>query len=174
VLEIGSGTGQHAVYFAARLPHLQWQCSERLPAHLAGMAMWLDEAALPNTPAPLVLDVTEPAWPIHAPVDAVFTANTLHYMPWDAVEALFRHLPQVLKPGSTLLAYGPFNVDGRFTSESNARFDELLRTAVDPRFGLRDVVALDTLARAQGLTLLARHAMPANNQLLVWRLGCSG
>lgn len=166
VLEMGSGTGQHAVYFAARLPHLVWQCSERAP-NLPGIQRWLADAALPNTPAPLALDVTEPCWPT-LQVEAVFTANTLHYMPWSSVQAFFRHLPQVLRPGGLVLAYGPFNVDGRFTSESNARFDAQLRT-IDPSFGVRDVALLNELAYAQGLALLARHAMPANNQLLVWR-----
>lgn len=165
LLEIGSGTGQHAVHMAAALPHWVWQCSE-LAEQLPGLQAWLDEAGLPNTPAPWALDVAAglPA----APHDAVFTANTLHIMGWPEVMRLFAELPRVLAPGGRLLVYGPFNRDGRFTSEGNAAFDAALRQA-DPRRGLRDVEAVDALARAAGLQAVDDLTMPANNRCLVWR-----
>lgn len=166
VLEIGSGTGQHAVYFAARLPHLQWQCSDQA-RHLSGMRLWLDEAALPNTPPPLALDVSEAHWPALR-VDAVFTANTLHYMPAESAAALLARASEVLRPGGLLVAYGPFNVAGRYTSESNARFDEWLRS-VDPRFAIRDMGVLDDQARLHGLHRVGQHDMPAHNFCLVWQ-----
>jgi SAM-dependent methyltransferase len=168
VLELGSGTGQHAVHFAAALPHLSWQTSER-PGHTEAIPLWLAEAALPNTPPPLALDVTQPGWPVGGQVfDAVFTANTLHYMPWPAVEALFTHLPQVLRPDALLVAYGPFRIDGQHTSPSNAQFDTWL-AGVDPRFAVRDLGEVDALARTAGLQLLARYPMPANNFTVIWR-----
>lgn len=165
VLEIGSGTGQHAVHFARALPHLRWQSSDR-PENLPGVCQWLAEAALANTPAPLSLDVNG-AWPA-ARFDALFTANTLHIMDWSEVQRMFAMLPQVLNDAALLTLYGPFNRDGRFTSDSNARFDTDLRRA-DPRYGLRDFEAVDELARAAGLTLLDDRAMPANNCCVTWQ-----
>ena len=167
VLEIGSGTGQHAVHFAAALPHLVWQCSDREP-QLAGMRLWLDEAALPNTPAPIALDVNG-AWPAQR-YDAVFSANTLHIMGWPDGESLFAALPGVLANDATMVVYGPFIVAGRFTSESNAAFDARLN-AEAPHRGLRDVEAVDALARTSGLALVEQREMPANNLCLVWRTG---
>jgi len=136
-LEIGSGTGQHAVHFAAAMPWLSWQCSDRA-ANLPGIRLWLDEAALPNTPAPLELDVGG-AWPAHR-YDAVFSANTLHIMGWPEVEALFARLPEATASDATLAIYGPFNYDGKHTSESNARFDAMLRGR-DAASGIRDAEA---------------------------------
>lgn len=164
-LEIGSGTGQHAVHFAAAMPHLEWQCSDR-EANLPGIRLWLDEAALSNTPDPIALDVNG-AWPARR-YDAVFSANTLHIMGWPEVERLFAALPGVLAADATLVVYGPFNVDGRFTSESNAAFDAQLRARA-PQQGLRDVEAVDALARGAGLVRVADRPMPANNRCLVWR-----
>lgn len=169
VLEIGSGTGQHAVHFAAAMPHLRWQCSDR-EANLAGIRMWLDEAALPNTPPPLTLDVNG-AWPAQR-YDAVFSANTLHIMGWPVVLRLFEALPGVLADDAMLVVYGPFNVGGRYTSESNAAFDAQLK-AKAPHQGLRDAEAVDALARAAGLVPVERRAMPANNFCLVWRTGAA-
>lgn len=165
VLEIGSGTGQHAVHFAAAMPHLEWQCSDR-EANLPGIRLWLDEAALSNTPDPIALDVNG-GWPARR-YDAVFSANTLHIMGWPEVERLFAALPGVLAADATLVVYGPFNVGGRFTSESNAAFDAQLR-AKAPQQGLRDLEAVDALARGAGLALVADRPMPANNRCLVWR-----
>lgn len=167
VLEIGSGTGQHAVHFAAALPHLVWQCSDRAEA-LPGMRMWLDEAALANTPAPVELDVDGP-WPA-GPYDAIFTANTLHIMGWSDVEQLFRKLPAVLARDAVVVVYGPFHRGGRPTSESNAAFDALLRSR-SVRQGVRDLEAVDALAKGAGLRLVEDRALPANNACLVWRQG---
>ncbi|MBP1474307.1 DUF938 domain-containing protein [Frateuria sp. MAH-13] len=165
VLEIGSGTGQHAVHFAAAMPWLNWQCSDRAE-YLPGIRAWLDEAALPNTPAPVQLDVAG-AWP-RARYDAVFSANTLHIMGWAEVGQLFAHLPAVTTDGAVLVIYGPFNYEGRYTSESNAAFDRSLKLR-DPDMGLRDAEAVDALARAAGFALLEDRAMPANNRCRVWR-----
>jgi len=166
VLEIASGTGQHAVYFTAALPHLTWRTSE-LPENHAGIQAWLDESGLNNVAPPLALDVNDTDWPISG-IDAIFNANTVHIVAWPAVERLFAGIGRVLAPGGKLAMYGPFNHGGRFTSESNARFDAWLK-ARDPRSGVRDFEALDALARAQGLVLLADHAMPSNNRTLVWQ-----
>ena len=166
VLEIGSGTGQHAVYFAPELPHLTWQTAD-VPQHHAGIRLWLAEAALPNVLAPLELDVNRTEW--HSGrYDAVFSANTLHIMSWPEVERLFAGIGAVLESGGVLAIYGPFNINGAFTSESNARFDAWLK-ARDPASGVRDFEAVDALARAQGLVLQQDVAMPANNRTLVWR-----
>jgi hypothetical protein len=174
VLEIGSGTGQHAVHFAAAMPWLQWHCSDRAE-HLPGIRAWLDEAALPNTPAPVELDVAHGSWP-PAKFDAAFTANTLHIMGWEEVEALFVDLGEMLAfapvaaTSFVLAVYGPFNYDGNFTSESNRAFDASLRGR-DPRMGIRDFEAVDALARGAGLVLVDDVAMPANNRCLVWQGG---
>ena len=166
VLEIGSGTGQHAVHFAAAMPHLVWQCSDRAE-NLPGIRAWLDDAGLSNTPAPIELDVTRGPWPM-AQFDAVFSANALHIMGWPEVQALFAGLDAALDVDAKVVIYGPFNVGGRFTSASNAAFDADLR-ARGTHMGLRDVDAVDELAGSIGLHKVAEIAMPANNRCLVWR-----
>ncbi|ROH86006.1 DUF938 domain-containing protein [Stagnimonas aquatica] len=166
VLEIGSGSGQHAVHFAAALPALRWQCSDRAEM-LPGMRLWLDEAALANTPAPLVLDVGQAEWPA-GPYDALYSANTLHIMSWEQVQTLFARLPALTTPDAKLAVYGPFNYGGTYTAPSNAEFDAWLK-ARDPRSGIRDFEAVDALAREAGLALLADVAMPANNRCLIWQ-----
>jgi SAM-dependent methyltransferase len=168
VLEVGSGTGQHAVHFAAAMPWLEWQCSD-VAGNLAGIAAWLDEARLPNTPAPIALDVASDPWP-SASFDGAFTANSLHIMDWASVQALFAGLTQVLAGEATVVAYGPFNRGGDYTSDSNREFDGWLK-ARDPRSGIRDVEAVDALAREAGLTLAGDIAMPANNGCLIWQRG---
>ncbi|MES0875139.1 DUF938 domain-containing protein [Sinimarinibacterium thermocellulolyticum] len=165
VFEIGSGTGQHAVHFAAALPHLVWQSADREP-YLPGIRAWLAEAALPNTPEPLMFDVNDVRWPI-GPFDAVFSANTLHIMSWAEVERLFARLPEILTADAKLAIYGPFNYGGHYTSDSNAAFDARLRGDA-PHMGIRDFEAVDALARGAGFTLLEDCAMPANNRCLVW------
>jgi cyclopropane fatty-acyl-phospholipid synthase-like methyltransferase len=165
VLEIGSGTGQHAVHFAAALPHLIWQTSELAP-NLAGVRLWVEESNLPNLPPPVALDVTG-AWP-ETRFDAVFTANTLHIMSGPDVRTLFAALPKVLAADAVLAVYGPFNYNGRFTSPSNASFDEWLKQR-SPHSGIRDFAEVDELARAIGFALVEDRAMPANNRALVWR-----
>jgi cyclopropane fatty-acyl-phospholipid synthase-like methyltransferase len=167
VLEIGSGTGQHAVHFAAALPHLDWQTSD-LPDHHAGIRAWIDASGLARVRPPLALDAADArSWP-DARFDAVFTANTLHIMGWDDVRALFANLPRVLADEATLVIYGPFNVGGRFTSPSNEAFDAQLRAA-DARRGIRDLEAVQALAATAGLRLVADIGMPANNRCVVWR-----
>ncbi|MEO6407777.1 MAG: DUF938 domain-containing protein [Burkholderiaceae bacterium] len=166
VLEIGSGTGQHAVHFAAALPHLVWQASD-VAANLPGIRQWLAEAALPNTPAPLEFDV-DGAWP-SGRFDAVFSANTLHIMGWAQVQRLFVGLPTLLAPGGLLTVYGPFKQAGKFSGPGDAAFDESLR-AGDPRRGIRDLEAVHALAAAAGLAPLDDRAMPANNRCLSWQL----
>lgn len=166
VLEIASGTGQHAVYFGAALPYLTWRTSE-LPENLAGIQLWLDEAGLANVVPPVALDVNDPAWPVDV-VDAVFNANTVHIVGWPAVERMFAGIGRVLAPGGLLCLYGPFNYNGAFTSESNARFDVWLKNR-NPESGVRDFEALDRLAAAQVMTLIDDIEMPVNNRILVWR-----
>ena len=185
VLEIGSGTGQHAVHFAAAMPWLHWQCADG-PAYLPGIRLWLDEAGLPNTPAPLPLQAVAPhegvpgglmpppplpAQPHGLPgYDAVFSANTLHIMGWEEVQALFAGLPQVLAGEAVVAVYGPFNRDGTYTSDSNRDFDAWLK-ARDPRSGVRDLEAIQALAARAGLQPRADIDMPTHNRLLVWQRG---
>ncbi|MHB0991477.1 MAG: DUF938 domain-containing protein [Burkholderiales bacterium] len=166
ILEIASGTGQHAVLFGAMLPHAIWQTSE-LPENHAGILAWLTEAALPNVLAPVALDVNDNPWPF-AHFDAVFNANTVHIVSWEAVTRMFAGIGRILDADGILCLYGPFNYDGQYTSTSNARFDAWLK-ARDPQSGIRDFAAIDRLAQAQGLILTEDIAMPANNRLLVWR-----
>ncbi|OYY60479.1 MAG: methylase, partial [Hydrogenophilales bacterium 28-61-11] len=143
LLEIGSGTGQHAVYFAPELPQLVWQTAD-VRAYHPGIHAWLDEAALPNVLPPLELDVNQTHW--HSGrYDAVFSANTLHIMGWPEVVRFFAGVGNVLEPGGVLVVYGPFNYNGQFTSDSNARFDAWLK-ARDPASGVRDFEAVDALA----------------------------
>ena len=165
VLEIGSGTGQHAVHFARHLAHLTWQTSD-LSANHPGIHAWLDEAALPNIRLPITLDVNANPWPVE-PVEGVFSANTLHIVSWPEVAQLFRGVGQVLLPGGVLCVYGPFNYGGEFTSASNARFDDWLE-ARDPASGVRDFEAVCALAMQHGLSLSADHVMPVNNRTLVF------
>ena len=166
VLEIGSGTGQHAVHFARRLPHLSWQPTE-LGAELGPLAERIQLEGPPNLRPAVALDVRAHPWPAER-ADAVFSANTLHIMAWDAVEDFFRGIGTVLTDPGVVCIYGPFRYRGGYTSASNAEFDRLLHRR-DPSSGIRDFEALDRLAAAQGLVLAADHAMPANNQTLVWR-----
>lgn len=165
VLEIGSGTGQHAVYFARNLPHLIWQ-----PTDMTGLADLNERIRLegsPNVRPAIALDVRDEPWPVSR-TDAIFSANTLHIMSWECVQHFFRGVGQVLAPGGLLCVYGPFCYEGRYTSDSNAEFDRYLK-ARDPLSGIRDAEAVDQLAAEHGLQLIADHPMPANNQTRVWR-----
>lgn len=161
MLEIGSGTGQHAAYFAPELPHLEWQPSD-VAEHLPGIAEWVKGIA--NVRAPVALDVEGP-WPA-VPADAVFSANTCHIMSWPQVERTFAGLGE-MNSLKVLCLYGPFNYGGRPTSDSNARFDAMLRER-DPLSGLRDFEAIERLALAAGLRMQDDAAMPANNRLLLF------
>lgn len=165
VLEIGSGTGQHAVHFATHLPHLIWQTSD-LPANHERLEARLAMEGPENVRAPLDLDVQDDPWPI-GPVDGIFSANAIHIMSWEHVVAMFRGIGRVLEKGGFLVLYGPYKYDGDFTTDSNAKFDLWLKER-DPVSGIRDFEEVNALAEAEGLALLADHAMPANNQLLVW------
>ena len=166
VLEIGSGTGQHAVHFARALPHLKWYTSD-LPENLPGIRAWLAQAALPNVVEPTVLDMGRPeTWP-YTRHDGVFSANTLHIASWANVQSLFANLPRVLAAKATIVFYGPFNIGGEFTSPSNAAFDASLR-ADNPARGIRDLEAVQALAASAGLSFVEDIAMPANNRCLVF------
>jgi SAM-dependent methyltransferase len=165
VLEVGSGTGQHAVHFAAHLPHLTWQTSE-LPALHAGIRAWLDEARLPNLRPPLALDVAGD-WPA-GPFDAVFTANTLHIMAWPLVEKFFAGAARVVAGGGVLAVYGPFCYGGVHTAQSNAHFDQWLK-ARDAASGIRDFENIRVLALTAGFAFVRDVPMPANNRTLLFR-----
>lgn len=163
VLEIGSGTGQHAVYFARHFPGLHWITSD-LPTNHQLIRRALEQAGLANLSGPLSLDVAGTAWP-RTPVDVVYTANTCHIMGWDEVRAMFRQVSALLAPGGRFVVYGPFNRNGDFTSPSNRAFDASLR-ARNPLMGIRDLEALE--AHAGELVLEERRDMPANNMMLCW------
>lgn len=165
VLEIGSGTGQHAVHFASAMPHLIWQTSD-LPQNHDAIEQWLEDYPGTNLRAPLALDVTQPQWPVEK-TDAVFTANTFHIISWEAVLSLLDGVARVLSPGGQLIVYGPFNEDGAFTSESNAAFDQSLRQH-DSHRGIRNRQAVEAEAQRRGLLLTTTLELPANNRCLVF------
>jgi SAM-dependent methyltransferase len=165
VLEIGSGTGQHAVYFAQELAHLTWHPTEQL-AYLADLTERVKLEGPRNLRPPMLLDVRHAVWPVRG-VDALFTANTLHIMSWTEVMALFNGIGTALAPGGVLCIYGPFRYSGRYTSDSNREFDQMLQER-DPQSGLRDIDAVRPLADQYGLHLDADLDLPANNRLLVF------
>lgn len=163
VLEIGSGTGQHAVHFGHHLTHLTWHPTEQL-AHLSDLTARVQLEGAPNVRPPTVLDVRQSIWPVLS-VDAVFTANTLHIMSWAEVTALYRGIGEVLAPRGVLCVYGPFRYAGAYTSDSNRAFDRMLQER-DSSSGLRDVTAVTELAASYGLELREDHDLPAFNRLL--------
>jgi hypothetical protein len=167
VLEIASGSGQHVVHFAGRMPHLTFQPSEVAPANLASIRAWIAEACLANVRLPLELDVCADDWGV-GPVEAIFNANMIHIAPWASAIGLFRGAARQLVEGGVLVLYGPFHVGGRPTALSNAAFDADLRRR-DPSWGVRHLEEVSALAAQGGLTLEERVAMPANNQTLVFR-----
>ncbi len=170
LLEIGSGTGQHAVYLAGEFPELAWQTSE-VPAMHEGIHAWLaDETAPSNVLPPVSLDVCKDPWP-ETQYDAVFSANTVHIISWPQVECLFSGVGKVLEPDGVFCLYGPFNYNGCYTSESNARFDLWLKQR-DPLSGIRDFEVLNALAETAGLKLKKDYEMPANNRILTWLKAC--
>lgn len=169
VLEIASGTGQHAVYFAERFPWMIWQPSDPDAAARASIEAWRRAAGLHNLLAPLALDVTAPGWAEGLePVSAVVCANMIHIAPWQACLGLLAGAARLLPPGGPLLLYGPFRRPGLPTAESNEAFDHSLR-ARDPRWGLRDLEAVAEAAAAQGLALAEVVEMPANNLTVALR-----
>ena len=165
VLEIGSGTGQHAVYFASQAADISWQTSE-LETNLAGTDSWIEDSDLDNLPAPIELDVMG-TWPDHR-YDFIYSANCFHIMAKEAVARCIEGIGECLKPGGVFAVYGPFNYHGDYTSESNARFDQMLR-ARDPDSGIRDFEWIAQIAGATGLELLEDVAMTANNRTLIWQ-----
>jgi hypothetical protein len=175
VIEVGSGTGQHAVHFAGGMPWLDWQATD-VPANLAGIAAWRAAAALPNLAPPLPLDLARTGWvediapALPAPADAAFSANVVHIVAWPLVASMFEGLGRLLARDATIVLYGPFNLGGRFTAPSNREFDAWLK-ARDPASGVRDLEAVDALARAAGFTLAGKQPMPANNFTVAWRRG---
>ena len=165
VLEIGSGTGQHAVYFAKRLPKLIWYTSDLEECH-TGIKLWLEEADLANTRPPAILDVNQAIWPM-LNVDAVFSANTLHIFHWPEVKAMFRNVGKLLPMNGLFVVYGPFNYAGKYTSASNENFDQWLK-ARDLNSGIRDFEEINKLAESANMKLLDDYEMPANNRILCW------
>jgi SAM-dependent methyltransferase len=167
VLEVASGTGQHAAAFAAAFPALVFQPTDPDPAARASIAAWC--AGLPNVRAPLALDVEDGSWGV-ARADGIVCINMIHIAPWSACQGLLGGAARVLAPGGVLYLYGPFRLDGRHTAPSNAAFDEDLR-ARDPRWGVRDLETVSAEAARHGLAFVERVPMPANNQSVVWRRG---
>jgi hypothetical protein len=167
VVEIASGSGEHAVYFARAFPHLTWQPSDATEPALASIAAWVAEAQLANVRPPVALDVTAPRWPV-ARADAIVCINLVHIAPWQATLGLFAGGARLLAPGALLLLYGPYRFGGSFTAPSNAEFDRSLR-ARDAAWGVRDVDDVTAAATAEGFALRATIGMPANNHTLVLR-----
>jgi cyclopropane fatty-acyl-phospholipid synthase-like methyltransferase len=166
VLEIGSGTGTHALLFSSRMPHLTWQPTDT-GEYLPALRERLQREGGTNLLPVVALDVRNHPWPVEK-VDAIYSANTLHIMSWDCVQGFFRGAGNALGKDGLLCVYGPLRYGDRYTSDSNAKFNQFLQNR-DPESGVRDAHELDRLAREQGLELTADHAMPANNQLRVWK-----
>jgi SAM-dependent methyltransferase len=166
LLEVASGTGQHAVHFAQQLPRWIIQPSDVDGDNLASIQAWAREANLPNLRLPLQLDVCEGEWNV-APLGAIFNANMIHIAPWEVAVGLIGGAARHLMPGGLLIIYGPFRIGGQHTAPSNHAFDDTLRQR-DVRFGVRDLEAVVALAEPQGITLQERIEMPANNQVLVF------
>lgn len=166
VLEIGSGSGQHAVFFTQQMPRISWQPTD-LAENLAGIRAWIDYAECKNVLPPIELDVGSDEWNVGS-VETVFSANAIHIMSWHHVIRLFAGVGKIALPGARLIMYGPFNYNNEFTSESNRRFDAMLRNG-DPLSGIRNFEDVDKLAVAAGFELIRDYPMPANNRTLVWQ-----
>ena len=167
-LEIASGTGQHVAWFAAGLAQWLWQPTDAMPTALASIAAWAAEQGLPNVRPPLVLDVMAAQWlPGSAHFDLIYCANMLHISPWATCAALMQGSARHLAPNGLLVTYGPYLEGNVPTSEGNLAFDQSLR-AQDPAWGIRRIEDVAQVAAGAGLRLQTRHAMPANNLLLVW------
>lgn len=167
VLEVASGTGEHAIHFARGFPALTWQPSDPDPAALASIRAWAEAARLPNLRPPLLLDAAAPAWPVDR-ADAMLCINMVHISPWEATVGLLRQSAKLLPVGGPLILYGPYIQQGVETAPSNLAFDESLR-ARDSRWGLRPLEEVVALAQSLGLDLEAVHSMPANNLAVVLR-----
>lgn len=166
LLEIGSGTGQHALYFAEQLPDIIWHPTE-MEENVAGINLWIEDATHDRIQSPQILDVKNSCWKFND-IDYVFTANTTHIMSWSHVISMFEGVGKILNSKGKFMQYGPFNYQGEFTSESNARFDQWLKSR-DPVSGIRNFEDLVALASANGLHLYEDYEMPANNRILVWQ-----
>ena len=166
VLEIGSGTGQHAVFFAQNLPGMMWQPTDR-EENLAGLEACFSNEGNQRILPPLKLDVLSDPWP-GCSYDAAYSANTAHIMPWEAVIAMFAGVGAHLVSDARFCLYGPFNIENRFTSPSNAQFDAHLR-GQDPQMGIRDLAAIENLAKLHRMQLERKTVMPANNFILAFR-----
>ncbi len=164
VLEVGSGTGQHALYFAQEMPHLIWQTSDRAENH-KGIDSWIK--GIENILPPIELDVLDYDWNLTG-IDAVFSANTVHIMGWIAVKALFEGVGSVLSSGGYYCLYGPFLHNNEYSSESNREFDQWLKQR-DAQSGIRDFDALNQLAHNFNMQFISRHYLPANNEVIVWQ-----
>ena len=165
VLEVASGTGQHAVHLARQFPRLQWQPSDADPAQIDSVRAYRSDAGLDNVLEPVLLDATSDAWPVDR-VDAVFNANMIHIAPWGACLGLLSGAARVLEPGARLMTYGPYRIDGHMV-ESNRRFDRML-ASMDPEFGVRELRDVERAANERGLVLERTVEMPANNLIVVW------
>jgi len=169
VLEVASGTGQHAVFFAGRLPHVTWQPTEPDPTGLASIEAWRLEAGLPNVERPIALDASAADWPLPAgQFDALFNANLIHIAPWRVALGLLEGAGRILRSGGLLFLYGPFKVGGSHTSASNAAFDASLKQR-DPRYGVRDLEDVLEVAARNALVWQETNDLPANNKLIVFR-----
>jgi len=166
LLEIGSGNGQHAVYFSKYLPWLTWQTSDCVENH-SDIDEWVDDYGGDNIKRPLALNVLDDPWP-KGFFDAIYSANTAHIMSWRTVQGFFAGVGNILRKDGLFILYGPFNYNGTFTSESNRKFEDWLKN-VDPKRGIRDFEAVDQLAQASSLSLVDDIEMPANNRILVWK-----
>lgn len=166
VLEIGSGTGQHAVYFAKNLPFLTWQTGD-LSINHEGINQWITDLPSPNIRRPLVIDLAD-YQPLAANIDAIFSANTLHIISWPLVQSFFKMVDKTLTQSGVICIYGPFNYRGKYSSESNANFDLWLKER-DEQSGIRDFEAVCQLASKAGLSLKEDVEMPANNRILIFQ-----
>lgn len=166
ILEIGSGTGQHAAYFAKHMPHLIWQCSDQTAYH-NGINQWIKEAKLNNILAPIALNVSKDDWP-STNTDAIFSANSVHIMSWDNVKDLINNAGKLLTKNGLLVLYGPFNYNNQYTSQSNKQFDRWLKQR-EPKSGIRDFEDINKLAKQAKFILQNDYPMPANNRILCWK-----
>lgn len=167
VLEIASGSGEHALFFALRFPALEWQPSDASPEALASIAAWREESGLANVHSPVTLDACSGVWPVGS-ADVVLCINMIHIAPWKATEGLFAGAARALASGAPLILYGPFFDAGLDTAASNRVFDANLKSR-NPEWGLRDIAAVDRAAQGHGFVRTARYTMPANNLALVYR-----
>lgn len=169
VLEVASGTGEHAIFFADRFPALDWQPSDPDPLAITSIRAWAEARRLPNLRPPLLIDASADRWPVER-ADAVLCINMVHISPWEATVGLLTHSAKLLPVGGPLVLYGPYFQQGVETAPSNMAFDESLR-ARDSRWGLRQLEDLIALAESQNLRQEAAHPMPANNLCVVFRKG---